>query len=239
MNLTEDDDIYFVPTTMVVRLHISYTFYTDAVFGTFLSVRKLPIKRDGSGIEFSGKITSGGLYETHVIYRDTDCCDGMEASDLKCMKELEAENSKLKQRYAGLALENRPMKDLIEKSSEPVGEAGGGGGDEDRAWITGSVRAWLCGIIDLGLVPGASGLARAGCGSHCCIKCIGGGPSALVVLEVRGPLCGAGISLEPQTPLPGVPRPEAQSAAPDQALASFPRGDSTHRTGAPQPGVVG
>jgi putative transposase len=39
---------------------------------------------------------------------------GMEASDLKRMKELEAENAKLKRRYTDLALENRAMKDLIE-----------------------------------------------------------------------------------------------------------------------------
>lgn len=40
---------------------------------------------------------------------------GMSASDLKRMKELEAENSKLKRMYADMALENRAMKDLIEK----------------------------------------------------------------------------------------------------------------------------
>ena len=38
---------------------------------------------------------------------------GMEASDLKRVKELEAELSKLKHIYAELALENRAMKDLI------------------------------------------------------------------------------------------------------------------------------
>ena len=40
---------------------------------------------------------------------------GMNASDLKRMKELEDENSKLKRMYADMALENRAMKDLIEK----------------------------------------------------------------------------------------------------------------------------
>ena len=38
---------------------------------------------------------------------------GMDASDLKRVKELEAELSKLKHMYAELALENRAMKDLI------------------------------------------------------------------------------------------------------------------------------
>ena len=40
---------------------------------------------------------------------------GVEASDLKRVKELEAENAKLKRLYADLALENAAMKDLIAK----------------------------------------------------------------------------------------------------------------------------
>lgn len=40
---------------------------------------------------------------------------GMEASDLKRVREIEAENAKLKRMYAELALENTAMKDLIAK----------------------------------------------------------------------------------------------------------------------------
>ena len=40
---------------------------------------------------------------------------GMNASDLKRMKEMEEEMSKLKRMYADLAMENRALKDLIEK----------------------------------------------------------------------------------------------------------------------------
>ncbi len=40
---------------------------------------------------------------------------GMDASDLKRVKELEAENARLKRLYADLALENSAMKDLITK----------------------------------------------------------------------------------------------------------------------------
>lgn len=40
---------------------------------------------------------------------------GLEASDLKRMKELEEENSRLKKMYADLALENRAIKDLLGK----------------------------------------------------------------------------------------------------------------------------
>jgi putative transposase len=40
---------------------------------------------------------------------------GMEASELKRVRELEEENSRLKRLYADLALENSAMKDLIAK----------------------------------------------------------------------------------------------------------------------------
>ena len=40
---------------------------------------------------------------------------GMSASELKRLKDTEAELSQLKRMYADLALENRAMKDLIEK----------------------------------------------------------------------------------------------------------------------------
>lgn len=40
---------------------------------------------------------------------------GMEASDLKRMKEMEGELSRLKRMYADLAMENHALKDLIEK----------------------------------------------------------------------------------------------------------------------------
>ena len=40
---------------------------------------------------------------------------GMSASELKRMREVEAENAKLKRMYADLALENAAMKDLIAK----------------------------------------------------------------------------------------------------------------------------
>jgi putative transposase len=40
---------------------------------------------------------------------------GMEASDLKRVKELEAENARLKRLFADMALENAAMKDLIAK----------------------------------------------------------------------------------------------------------------------------
>ena len=40
---------------------------------------------------------------------------GMEASDIKRLKDLEKENKRLKQMYAELSLEHRILKDVIEK----------------------------------------------------------------------------------------------------------------------------
>jgi len=40
---------------------------------------------------------------------------GMEASDIKKLKDLKEENRRLKQMYADLSLENRALKDVIEK----------------------------------------------------------------------------------------------------------------------------
>jgi len=40
---------------------------------------------------------------------------GMEASDIKKLRDLKEENRRLKQMYADLSLENRALKDVIEK----------------------------------------------------------------------------------------------------------------------------
>jgi putative transposase len=40
---------------------------------------------------------------------------GLSASELKRLREVEAENAKLKRMYADLALENRALKDLIDR----------------------------------------------------------------------------------------------------------------------------
>jgi putative transposase len=53
-------------------------------------------------------ISSATFYKWKAKY------GGLEAADLKRMRELEAENAKLKRMYANLALENQAMKDVIE-----------------------------------------------------------------------------------------------------------------------------
>ena len=67
-----------------------------------------------------GGITGKDLCREHGIsdatyYNWKAKYGGLEASDLKRLKETESELAKLKRMYADLALENRALKDLIEK----------------------------------------------------------------------------------------------------------------------------
>lgn len=49
--------------------------------------------------------------------------DGMEAADIKKIKDLEDENRRLKQMFADLSLDNRTLKDVIEKSFKTIDKA--------------------------------------------------------------------------------------------------------------------
>ena len=50
-----------------------------------------------------------------TFYRWKSQYAGMQASDIKRLKELEAENAKLKKLYAEAALDNEALKDLLSK----------------------------------------------------------------------------------------------------------------------------
>lgn len=54
-------------------------------------------------------ISSATFYKWKAKY------GGLDANELKRLKEMEAENSKLKRMYADLALENTALKDLISR----------------------------------------------------------------------------------------------------------------------------
>jgi len=51
----------------------------------------------------------------NTFYKWKSKYGGLEASDLKRIRELEAENSRLKHLYAELSLENAALKDLIQR----------------------------------------------------------------------------------------------------------------------------
>jgi putative transposase len=52
---------------------------------------------------------------TATYYQWKSKYGGLEASDLKKLRELEHENARLKQMYADAAMENRSLKDLIDR----------------------------------------------------------------------------------------------------------------------------
>lgn len=60
-------------------------------------------------------ITRANGVSDKTFYRWKSKYGGMDATELKRIKELEAENSKLKRMYADLALMNQALKDVIEK----------------------------------------------------------------------------------------------------------------------------
>jgi len=72
------------------------------------------LKEADSGVPVKDLCRKHGISDA-TYYNWKSKYGGMEASDLKKMKELERELSQLKRMYAEMALENRALKDLIEK----------------------------------------------------------------------------------------------------------------------------
>ena len=62
-----------------------------------------------------GQVVQALEISEQTFHRWRNQYGGMKAKEAKRLKELEQENTKLKRMYADLALENRAMKDLIEK----------------------------------------------------------------------------------------------------------------------------
>jgi putative transposase len=72
------------------------------------------LKEADAGIKVQDLCRQYGISDA-TYYKWKSKYGGMEASDIKRLREIEAENSKLKRMFADLALENRALKDLIEK----------------------------------------------------------------------------------------------------------------------------
>ena len=72
------------------------------------------LKEADAGMKVSDLCRKHGISDA-TYYNWKSKYGGMDASELKRMKELEAENAKLKRMYADMALENTAMKDLIAK----------------------------------------------------------------------------------------------------------------------------
>ena len=72
------------------------------------------IKKQESGIAVKDICREIGISDA-TFYNWKAKYGGMEASDVAKMKELEKENAELKKMYAEISMENRAMKNLIEK----------------------------------------------------------------------------------------------------------------------------
>lgn len=72
------------------------------------------IKKQEAGIAVKDICREIGISDA-TFYNWKAKYGGMEASDVKRMKELEAENTQLKNMYAEASMENRALKNLIEK----------------------------------------------------------------------------------------------------------------------------
>lgn len=72
------------------------------------------LKEGDAGVPVKDLCRRHGISDA-TYYKWKSRYGGMDASDLKRVRELEDENARLKRMYADLALENTAMKDLIAK----------------------------------------------------------------------------------------------------------------------------
>ena len=72
------------------------------------------LKKQESGIKVADLCREHGISEA-TFYNWKAKYGGMQVSDVKRMKELETENSRLKRMYAELSMTNDALKELIEK----------------------------------------------------------------------------------------------------------------------------
>jgi putative transposase len=72
------------------------------------------LKQHEQGIKAADIARANGISDK-TFYRWKSKYGGMDVNELKRVKELEAENTKLKRMYADLALMNEALKDVIEK----------------------------------------------------------------------------------------------------------------------------
>ena len=72
------------------------------------------LKQQQAGISVSDICREHGISQA-TFFNWKSKYGGMDASNLKKMKELEAENARLKKMYANLSLQNDALKDLLEK----------------------------------------------------------------------------------------------------------------------------
>jgi putative transposase len=158
------------------------------------------LKEADAGVLVKDLCRKDGISEP--TYYDWKCrYGGMEASDLKRMKELESELAQFKRMYV-----------------DRQAISGRLAGARARAGCRQGLR--LRRLVPFGLLPPACGLDGAGRPDHRGPGPVGGRTAQPGFLEVPQAAPAAGPELEPQAYLPGVQTYEPAPAAPGQAPAS-------------------
>lgn len=75
------------------------------------------LKQADAGMKTADICRQYGISET-TYYNWKAKYGGMESSDIKRLRELEAENQRLKRMYAELSLNHQILKEIVEKSSD-------------------------------------------------------------------------------------------------------------------------
>lgn len=161
---------------------------------------------------------------------------GLDASEVKRLKELEHENRRLKRMDADLSLENAALKDLIEKSSAARGTASGRHPLGDPARPLGSAGLSSGGNRSGHLLSAPRGLGPARCPGDRGPHDARGGQESLGLLEVlrstpiEWPSVESHAAVAGVRPTPAEPPPSDQEAAPG-SVPSATRGDAAAQRG--------
>lgn len=81
----------------------------------FTESQIVSILRDGEARHSARRIGAEARHQPRDLLQLEVECAGATIADVKRMKELEAENAKLKRMYAHLALENAAIKDVLSR----------------------------------------------------------------------------------------------------------------------------
>src|SRR5688572_25413657 len=168
------------------------------------------LKQADAGVPVKDICRQAGI-STATYYQWKSKYGGLEASELQRVKELEAENAKLKRMYAELALDNAAMKDLIAENCRTGAEARRGEVPGRAAPATGSTRLSLCPPCSIDLVRPAARLNGSRRRDHRRFEPCGRGAPEPRLLEVL-PEAASSSSLESQAHVPRVYGHEAQPA---------------------------
>ncbi|PJK14674.1 hypothetical protein CO613_04120 [Lysobacteraceae bacterium NML07-0707] len=95
------------------------------------------LKEGDAGIPIKDLVRSHGI-SVATYYKWKSRYGGMDVAELARMRELEAENSRLKRLYAEQALEIHALKDVIARSTGTARAARVGAGSGGRAWRVGA-----------------------------------------------------------------------------------------------------